>query len=465
MDAPSLPASAPKPKRRLGCTPIALIVFGVCAGILPIGAYAFAVFYVHDRVDARTEEILRLRQQGIPTNVEELEEWYYTDPEARKLGDAFIEIFGVYKASQRFYNEEDFAKHMIGAGEQPVLENIEALRTHLDLNAQYMTELRRLLQEPREVQYAMDFSRGFDVDIEFAKDARIAVSMFVASANLAVMNRDIEGFVKDIADAVHMAETLRYVPVLIVQLIRNACIALALDQCEYAFNATQFPGDATANLKQLLDTLELDGMTKRGVIGELCFSHEDVLFADDPEISEAAPILGILHTGPTFMRDLWMANLFLSQCEIIRIGDATPWERRSLADQFDQKFEDQWSLLHVLDMILTPAVARSYEAENRILSMTEIARAGLAVLLYAGDTGTLPKSVDALVPQYLESVPLDPFDGQPLRYKLTQTGFVVYSIADDRVDNGGVPPADDKKIYETGDLVFRMLDASPYLQQ
>ena len=34
-------------------------------------------------------------------------------------------------------------------------------------------------------------------------------------------------------------------------------------------------------------------------------------------------------------------------------------------------------------------------------------------------------------------MPLDPFDGEPLRYKKLSPGYIVYSIGDDLSDDGG----------------------------
>jgi len=51
--------------------------------------------------------------------------------------------------------------------------------------------------------------------------------------------------------------------------------------------------------------------------------------------------------------------------------------------------------------------------------------------------GQLPKSLDNLVPAYMEIVPEDPFNGQSLRYRRLKTGFVVYSVNEDLSDNGG----------------------------
>jgi hypothetical protein len=40
-------------------------------------------------------------------------------------------------------------------------------------------------------------------------------------------------------------------------------------------------------------------------------------------------------------------------------------------------------------------------------------------------------------PQTDPEVPIDPFDGQPVRYRCTDPGYVLYSILEDGQDNGG----------------------------
>ncbi|MCC6949886.1 MAG: hypothetical protein IT433_00415 [Phycisphaerales bacterium] len=67
--------------------------------------------------------------------------------------------------------------------------------------------------------------------------------------------------------------------------------------------------------------------------------------------------------------------------------------------------------------------------------------AGLALELYRRETGAWPQTLDALVPRYMPSVPLDPFDGKPMRYSLSGGVATLYSIGADAKDDGGVPPA------------------------
>ncbi len=53
-------------------------------------------------------------------------------------------------------------------------------------------------------------------------------------------------------------------------------------------------------------------------------------------------------------------------------------------------------------------------------------------------TGGYPVSLDALVPRYLDRVPMDPMTGGPLRYSRTQDGmFRLYSVGLDGIDDGG----------------------------
>ena len=54
--------------------------------------------------------------------------------------------------------------------------------------------------------------------------------------------------------------------------------------------------------------------------------------------------------------------------------------------------------------------------------------------------GSFPQQLAELTPEFLASVPLDPVDGQPLRYRLNADGsFTLYSVAENGKDDGGDP--------------------------
>ncbi len=68
-------------------------------------------------------------------------------------------------------------------------------------------------------------------------------------------------------------------------------------------------------------------------------------------------------------------------------------------------------------------------------------RAAAAVRRYQLRHGTLPATLDDLVPDLLAKVPEDPFDGQSLRY--SRGSKVIYAVGADFADVGGHGIADE----------------------
>jgi hypothetical protein len=83
----------------------------------------------------------------------------------------------------------------------------------------------------------------------------------------------------------------------------------------------------------------------------------------------------------------------------------------------------------------------------------------LAAERYRLRHGDWPRAIAALVPDYLPAVPLDPFDGAPLRYRRTDGGAVVYSVGEDGRDDGGDPnPPPGGRVPR--DVVFTLWDVA-----
>ena len=59
----------------------------------------------------------------------------------------------------------------------------------------------------------------------------------------------------------------------------------------------------------------------------------------------------------------------------------------------------------------------------------------IALRLYEDQHWQLPDDLNALVPEYLPEIPLDPYDGQPFRYSKTEKK--VWAVGSDLIDHGG----------------------------
>ncbi|MEM0964847.1 MAG: hypothetical protein AAGJ81_01685 [Verrucomicrobiota bacterium] len=88
-------------------------------------------------------------------------------------------------------------------------------------------------------------------------------------------------------------------------------------------------------------------------------------------------------------------------------------------------------LLTILFPALDATVDRFYFTKTN-LSATRIS---MALQSYYLDQGDLPGNLEDLVPDYLSSIPRDPYDGEPLRYSKEKR--IVYSVGNDFFDQGG----------------------------
>jgi hypothetical protein len=78
----------------------------------------------------------------------------------------------------------------------------------------------------------------------------------------------------------------------------------------------------------------------------------------------------------------------------------------------------------------------------------------LALEIYRQSTGDYPTRFDDLVPGLLPTLPLDPFDGQPLRYERAGPGYRFYSIGPDLIDSRGGKARDMRGGSGLGDIVY-----------
>ena len=90
---------------------------------------------------------------------------------------------------------------------------------------------------------------------------------------------------------------------------------------------------------------------------------------------------------------------------------------------------------------------RAVETQRNLMRLAVAARR------FSAQRGRLPKSLDELVPDWIPALPVDPFDGKPLRTKRTDSGLVLDSVGPDGIDDGGAPMDWVKK---TGDIVFHV---------
>ena len=94
---------------------------------------------------------------------------------------------------------------------------------------------------------------------------------------------------------------------------------------------------------------------------------------------------------------------------------------------------------YIVDGGLDTAIRRTIQLE----AARDVVVAAIALKRFEMEHARLPGTLADMTPQFLSSVPIDPYDGKPLKYRLKEDGtFLLYSVGDDGIDGGGdVAPA------------------------
>jgi hypothetical protein len=83
-----------------------------------------------------------------------------------------------------------------------------------------------------------------------------------------------------------------------------------------------------------------------------------------------------------------------------------------------------------------------------------------AIERYRLGTGVLPESLDVLVSGHLSALPIDPYDGQPIRYRREGEGYVLYCLGVNLADDGGVEYRKRTEQEEKGDITLSVYPLS-----
>jgi hypothetical protein len=85
------------------------------------------------------------------------------------------------------------------------------------------------------------------------------------------------------------------------------------------------------------------------------------------------------------------------------------------------------------------SLQRAAVKHKRIIAHERLLAAELAVRCYQSEQGHPPVRLGQLVPKYLQRLPPDPFSAGPMIYRPHGTNWLLYSIGEDGVDDGGKP--------------------------
>jgi hypothetical protein len=106
----------------------------------------------------------------------------------------------------------------------------------------------------------------------------------------------------------------------------------------------------------------------------------------------------------------------------------------------------------VLFYMMQPATLSMLAKQKQSSCALQATRVILALRAFQLKHGTLPETLNALVPEFLDKVPADDFNGQPLHYSASKK--IVYSVGKNLKDDGGDDRGNDEKVVAARHLDF-----------
>ncbi|MCW5776170.1 MAG: hypothetical protein KIS87_07010 [Phycisphaeraceae bacterium] len=130
-----------------------------------------------------------------------------------------------------------------------------------------------------------------------------------------------------------------------------------------------------------------------------------------------------------------------------RMIGVAPQDRAPIGDELEHELSRRAPQIPVgssnlLLGLLYPAVGKALVTDDQHTLHLAATRIVLAIEVYRAQHGAAPPTLDALAPDILPALPLDPFTGEPLIYRpdpASPSGYTLYSAGFDRTDDGGIP--------------------------
>jgi hypothetical protein len=145
------------------------------------------------------------------------------------------------------------------------------------------------------------------------------------------------------------------------------------------------------------------------------FGYEDGTSPQTGTLARLADIRGYAYASRDASLDL-MGTYYTMITEAI--AETNPLTRERLIDDADRMAEEV-SWRYPLPRVVLPALGKFVEQWFRIQQSVAVTQAMIAMARYRADEGDWPKSLDQLVPDYLDAIPINPQTGDPLEYTPT----------------------------------------------
>jgi hypothetical protein len=356
--------------------------------------------------------------------------------------------------------------------EQLSAELSNSLSQELDALHPAVLEARKLAERPRGRHYIIYDRNVMQTKLNDQDGTRVITHLLGYDAMRHAQAGNMKEALTSCRAAFNAARSIGDEPLAVTQMVRLACVNLMCLTTERVL-AQGEPGEADlVTLQRLLEEEDRHPKWRTILRGERAFFHSllDAVARGDVEekyLKRFVAEKGMALKWPELLLD-WHSPADLPRehrvmlvllTRRLQAAQLAPHEQYSADEEFTRGL-----FIKQMAPYTFPGAWVSYlrqvmrsRANSHVYSRCMAAL--LAVEHYRLTHNKWPEQLADLVPKFLTSIPLDVYDGQPLRYRRLSDGVVVYSIGPDRTDNGGILNRGQTGTSD-GDLGYRLWDVS-----
>ena len=427
--------------------------------ITVLALYTAYRYTLHRMIESKLDEI---RKQGYPATLAELDKWYVRPPQGENAGDVFQQAFSLLTADSSRdlvellspgeltkmigapQNKEETAKAklpIVGFVKMPPrteplpVETVNLAEAYLARKQEAFVLLHKAAAM-EQCRYPIDLTKP--EELLHLGDLRATARNLELEAIIQAERGERDAAVQTLSDSIRFAHTISGEPLLISQLVRFACCTMNMNGLERVLNRITMTDDQLRRLSIEIEGGEDPRALRLALVGDRSFHADYSLHT----IVMRRDFWAVVHRKPPLVETLWLRFCDVSgvlELSLIHYLDAVDKYIVAAQTPFPSRLES----FKALDIQTRSRnqYGKIVVKEARCIALLRTAQAALGMERYRLAHGKLSDSLSDLLPEHLAAVPIDPFDGQPLRYKRLAKGYVVYSVGEDGKDDGG----DEKK--------------------
>ncbi|MFH1548568.1 MAG: hypothetical protein ABID32_04580 [Candidatus Omnitrophota bacterium] len=473
------------------------ILISVFIGLLIIGSFIVFRHYSSVKysllVDKELkEELQKLKEAGIPTNIEELN--LPAIPDAENGALVYKEIFELKDSLESKYKEiieRSPNRSVTGWKEVPEEKKQEVI--DFILNNPEFAELHEMLEKASGMECRFstneDCSEGISYDTKVGSRLRSCARDLADKARIEREHGDVNKSLNASLIGLKLPKCLANEPLIIYQLVRFAMDGIALRELEETINK----GEGDLELYQsLIDEIEKERTSniinltlKRDLVchtlpffseyekrGEEIFEltgeqKKRIEESYNPELSmrmakeqKQALKNAYLNSGSGTPKEFFIKEEIFSlktKSKVIPLTEKPYWQAYEGLGKIDEDIKNLQDK-NLLSNIISSSNQRMYMSEALCDARLGIAEIAIANKIYNKKYGEYVGILSQLIPEILPSLPLDPFSGKDYVYKKKDKGFIVYSVGDNMKDDNGTKRTYEKNspAYENYDIVWEI---------